>query len=223
MIKLHDPLGGEVVPCFFPSSKLTRCMFFTILKRQYSMMYAAPLAGVLSAVIIVTLIALDAWLEDCSCWEAGMVSEGWVSECASLQQIWTGWHCSCLPWLSVEAMRGVTEMHHILKFSKKIQIITKRYLSHHGRSYTLVSLEIGYWSWHQRINHHQPLTYRLRMCCILAPIFGLAVPRWLLRKRANWPGVKHWWQGDGGRWWLASWFWTKRCLGDGVGVGGFWS
>ena len=30
------------------------------------MMYAAPLAGVLSAVIIVTLIALDAWLEDCS-------------------------------------------------------------------------------------------------------------------------------------------------------------
>jgi len=28
------------------------------------MIYAAPLAGVLSAVIIVTLIALDAWLED---------------------------------------------------------------------------------------------------------------------------------------------------------------
>lgn len=100
---------------------------------------------------------------------------------------------------------------------QNIQIITKRYLSHHGRSYALVSLEIRYWSWHQRINHHQPLTYRLRMCCILAPIFGLAVPRWLLRKRANWPGVKHWWQGDGGRWWLASWFWTKRCLGDGVG------
>ena len=29
------------------------------------MIYAAPLAGVISAVIIVTLIALDAWLEDC--------------------------------------------------------------------------------------------------------------------------------------------------------------
>lgn len=62
-------------------------MLFTILKRQYSMIYAAPLAGVLSAVIIVTLIALDAWLEDGSFLESGGDFRGWVSEPESLQQI----------------------------------------------------------------------------------------------------------------------------------------
>ena len=155
-------------------------------------------------------------------WKAVMISEDGfpnLNPCNRFEQ--GGIVVVCLD----SVLKPCEELQRCIIFSnspKNIQIITKRYLSH-GRSYALVSLEIRYWSWHQRINHHQPLTYQLRMCCILAPIFGLAVPRWLLRKRANWPGVKHWWQGDGGRWWLASWFWTKRCLGDGVGVGGFWS